>query len=153
SIIALSLLTGCDVTGTNGDSSPTPRGPTQLGPEPAGGAQVTEYDSAALFRIGQNSLGPVVLSRQAAQKATDPNVKSFAARIQRSHTDLNERMDDLAKERGIKLARDLSDGDTRELNRLKKLTGKEFDKAYVDAMIDNLSLAANTMHEEAKRGS
>jgi putative membrane protein len=146
--LMLAVLVGCDVTGTTGDSSAKPYGQTSLS-----GDGVSEYDVKTLFRIGQNSLGVVVISRLAAEKATDSSVKAFAKRVQIAHNDLNVRMDRMAKNKGIELARELSDGDQRELNRLKKLTGKDFDQAYVEAMVHNFSTIANTMHEEAKRGS
>jgi putative membrane protein len=149
-LLALGISAGCDTTGTTADPSPARRGETSLAA--ADENRVGEDDAKAMFRIGQNSLGVVVLGRLAAEKASDTGVKGFAKRVQAAHNDLNVRMDRLAKSKGIDLARELSDGDQRELNRLKKLSGKAFDQAYVDAMIHNFSAIANTMHEEAKRG-
>ena len=155
-ILSFTLTAGCDITGTSGNSSPPPRGASRLDDADgqAGDSRGTsEYDAAALQRIGQNSLGVVVISRLAAQNASNPSVKGFAARVQKAHNDLNVRMEQLGKSKGVQLARQLNDADNREVNRLKGLKGKDFDRAYVDAMVQNFTLIANIMHEEAKRGS
>lgn len=73
----------------------------------------------------------------AVEKAHDKRVKEFAELMVRDHTAVNEKAAALAKKLGVTPeATDTSkglkaDGD-KEIAKLKKLEGAEFDKAYVD---------------------
>lgn len=73
----------------------------------------------------------------AAEKSSNPKVKEFGQMMVRDHTSVNKKATDLAKK--LKLtpeesdtSRSLkSDGD-KNLEKLRGLSGAEFDKAYVD---------------------
>ena len=73
----------------------------------------------------------------AVKKAHDKRVKEFAELMVRDHSSVNEKAAALAKKLGVTpeatpTSKSLkSDGD-KEMAKLKKLTGAEFDKAYVD---------------------
>jgi len=73
----------------------------------------------------------------AATKATNPDVKKFAQTMVTDHSGVNKQAIDLATKLGVKpedndTARSLYDGGKANIDNLKTLKGKEFDKAYVD---------------------
>ena len=73
----------------------------------------------------------------AAAKATNPEVKKFAQTMVTDHSGVNKQAIDLATKLGVKpedndTARSLYDGGKANIDNLKTLKGKEFDKAYVD---------------------
>lgn len=77
----------------------------------------------------------VRLSESAEKNASDPKVKEFAARMVKEHTQL---ADALAKQaEGLKVV--VAAGQEKEtrdaLDRLGKLTGPEFDRAYLTEMV------------------
>jgi putative membrane protein len=73
----------------------------------------------------------------AASKATSPEVKKFAQTMVTDHTGVNKQAVDLATKLGVKpedndTAKSLASGGQANLDNLKTLKGKEFDKAYID---------------------
>ena len=73
----------------------------------------------------------------AATKATNPEVKKFAQTMVTDHSGVNKQAIDLATRLGVKpedndTAKSLYDGGKANIDNLKTLKGKEFDKAYVD---------------------
>ena len=146
---------GCDTTGTSEDTAtPEVRNePLTQNPPNVDVPAANEYDKSFLFNIGQKSLGVVVMSRYAAKHSTNADVKAFAQQMGNSHNNLNVRMERLAKDKGIKLARELSAADERDFNRLKTIKGADFDRQYVEVMIRSFAAISNPMHEAAERAS
>lgn len=78
----------------------------------------------------------LVLSRQAAERATHPEVKAFAAEMVREHTAAHQEFSTIASRKGF-----TPDAETRmELQKMQQKwtekTGNDYDEAYVEAMID-----------------
>jgi len=76
----------------------------------------------------------------AQKKAKSPEVKQFADSMVTDHTTGKQEVLDLAKKLGVKpqesaVTADLKKGAKDTANKLKKLSGADFDKAYVDAEI------------------
>jgi putative membrane protein len=73
----------------------------------------------------------------AQSKASNKEVKKFAETMVKDHTGVNKAASDLVTKLGVKpqenpTSNSLKDGGKQTLERLKKLKGAEFDKAYVD---------------------
>ena len=73
----------------------------------------------------------------AASKTTNPKVKEFAELMVRDHTSVNEQATALVKKLNVTpeesaTSRKLKSDGEKTLAKLKKLSGAEFDKAYVD---------------------
>src|SRR4051812_3914323 len=73
----------------------------------------------------------------AAAKATNPEVKKFGQTMVTDHTGVNKQATALVTKLGVKpesndTSKSLADGGKANLDNLKSLKGKEFDKAYVD---------------------
>jgi putative membrane protein len=73
----------------------------------------------------------------ATSKATNPEVKKFAQTMITDHTGVNKQATALVTKLGVKpesndTSKSLADGGKANLDNLKTLKGKEFDKAYVD---------------------
>lgn len=100
----------------------------------------------------------------AVKKTSNQAVKEFAETMVRDHTAVNDKAIALAKKLGVTpeasdTSRSLTANGKKELEKLKALTGAEFDKAYVDnevsyheaviGMLDN-TLIPNTKNAELK---
>lgn len=73
----------------------------------------------------------------AVKKTENPEVKAFAETMVRDHTAVNDKATALAKKLGVtpedsETSKSLEENGKVELKKLKKLSGAEFDKAYVD---------------------
>lgn len=77
----------------------------------------------------------VEIGQLAAQKATDPAVRQFAERMVRDHTKANQELSQILSQKGVTVPTETSNSEQREVDRLQKYTGAEFDKAYIDHMI------------------
>jgi putative membrane protein len=79
----------------------------------------------------------VELSKVAQTKATNPRLKSFADMMVTDHTKANDQLKQMAAAKNITLPANLSDASQKKLDNLnKKDAGKDFDKAYMDDMLD-----------------
>jgi putative membrane protein len=73
----------------------------------------------------------------AAQKASNPKVKEFAELMIRDHTSVNNQATQLAKKLNItpeesSTSKSLKADGAASLSKLRKLSGADFDKAYLD---------------------
>jgi putative membrane protein len=73
----------------------------------------------------------------AAQKTSNPKVKEFAELMVRDHTSVNKQATELAKKLKITpeespTSKSLKADGAASLSKLRKLSGADFDKAYVD---------------------
>jgi putative membrane protein len=73
----------------------------------------------------------------AAEKSSNPKVKDFAELMVRDHTSVNNQATALAKKLNVTpeasaTSRKLNSDGEKMIAKLKKLSGAEFDKAYVD---------------------
>lgn len=93
----------------------------------------------------------VVLGKLAAEKATNPEVKEFAQSMVRDHQQAGEdlRRATAAANAPVNPPAEL-DGDHRNLREeLMKLSGLEFDRKYIDAMVDEHEEAVNELEGKA----
>lgn len=102
--------------------------------------------------------------KMAEGKATDPQVKAFAKQMVFDHTGVNKQAEALVKKLHVTpeendTSRSLKKGSDENIASLKRLSGKKFDKAYIDhevayhqSVIDSLdkSLIPNAQNAELK---
>jgi predicted outer membrane protein len=92
-------------------------------------------DNTLLDKAVEANVAEIELSKMAEMRAEDPRVKAFAAMMIKDHTKALRQMQhdqDTAQSGASVLSRE-----HRELrDRLSELSGSEFDKAYMDAMVE-----------------
>ena len=79
----------------------------------------------------------VELGKIAEHNASNPRVKAFGAMMVKDHSEANEKLKGLATELNITLPDSVSDDTKKEIDHMKMKKGKDFDKAYVDMMVDD----------------
>jgi putative membrane protein len=77
----------------------------------------------------------VELGHLAAQKSKNPEVQRFASRMVRDHSKIDLKLTALASSKGVQLPDGKGLMNDATYLELKVLSGKEFDKAYVKAMV------------------
>lgn len=77
------------------------------------------------------------LAKMAQQKATNKDVKDFAAMMMKDHMAASEELKAIAARKNITLPTTLGKDAQEDVDELTKLTGTEFDKKYVDAMVED----------------
>jgi putative membrane protein len=73
----------------------------------------------------------------ARNQASDPQVKEFGERMVTDHTKAGAELKTLASQKGASVPEELSSKEQRHLEHLQKLSGKDFDRAYMDAMVQD----------------
>jgi putative membrane protein len=108
-----------------------------------------EYFAMKAYSEG---LAEVAKSQLAAERATEPGVKAFAEKMVKDHTECNQKIAQLASSKGIPLPRAIDAVHSAAINRLAKLSGSDFDKAYLMAQIGAHKDAIHLFGHEAHKG-
>jgi putative membrane protein len=77
----------------------------------------------------------ITLGKLAAQKATDPSVQQFAQHMVQDHTKANQQLEQVISQKGATLPSTTTTSQERETDHLAKLSGTDFDKAYMEHMV------------------
>jgi len=113
-------------------------------------AQTPEDDKKFLATAAQSDVNEIKISELAEQKATDPRVKAFAAKMVKEHEALEVKMKPFATEWGLQTPPDMDDDHKDEYKKLSGLSGHDFDKEYIDAMVKDHTKALDLFTDEVK---
>ena len=96
-----------------------------------------EHSSSAAFlkSAAEGGQQEVTLATTAESKAANPQVKALAETIRKDHESANAELKTLAEKKNVTLPMTPSTADKATSNRLEKLSGAAFDKAYVAEMV------------------
>ena len=79
----------------------------------------------------------VELGKLAQERASSPDVKQFAEMMVRDHTKAGEELKQVAQQHSIRANSHLQDEHRDLIDRLSALKGAEFDRQYMQAMVDS----------------
>jgi len=100
-------------------------------------AGATGADAAFVKKAADGGMAEVALAKLAQEKASNADVKSFAATLEKDHTAANDELKEVASKKNITLPASPSKNHQALHDKLAKLSGAEFDKAYVSAMLED----------------
>jgi putative membrane protein len=101
----------------------------------------------------QGGLAEVELGRMANQKATDPAVREFGQRMVADHSKANAELKAVAARKGMQLPADLNSEQKSEMDKLAKLSGVDFDKEYMSAMLKDHEDDVKAFETQSKDGN
>ncbi len=116
----------------------------------ASGAQLSSSDKQFLDKAAQGGAAEVELGQLAEQKSQDPKVKAFGERMVTDHTKANDKLQSLAQSKGITLPTQPNAKDKAEKQRLTKLSGEQFDKAYMNYMVKDHTKDVSEFRKESQ---
>lgn len=96
---------------------------------------VDEASSSFLVKAADGSMTEVQLGEMGQQKATSQRVKDFSAMMVRDHSEANDKVKALASQKNVTLPTSVSDEHQKKMDLISKKSGKDFDKAFMDAMV------------------
>jgi putative membrane protein len=99
--------------------------------------QLTSSDFKFVTDAKRGGMEEVQLGELAKQKAANPAVREFGERMITDHQKANEQLKDIVQKKGALVPASLSHHETSRLERLQKLSGAEFDKAYISDMVSD----------------
>jgi putative membrane protein len=149
--LAMAFSFGVAVAQTSGSTGATGGGTTGSGSSATGGraapaaqpgtgtrnAETTKDDKLAradrkfIQEAAEGGMFEVQAGQLASSKATDPNVKSFGSLLVDQHSAANNELVQLANSKKVELPAAPSRSMRREIEKLGKLSGKDFDQHFV----------------------
>lgn len=96
--------------------------------------QTDEASSTFLVKAADGGMTEVRLGELAQQKATNKQVKEYGTMLIHDHSAANDKVKALAAQRNVTLPDAPGNEHQESIDKLAKRTGKDFDKAFMDAM-------------------
>lgn len=126
---------------TSSPKDATPTGPKMKGgqkgaPEEKGG-NLSAADRDFVKEAATGGLAEVELGNLAKQKGGSADVKQFGDRMVTDHSKANQELKDWAQQKNIILPNDLDPKHKALRDKLSKLSGDQFDKAYMREMVSD----------------
>jgi putative membrane protein len=142
-MVAAIALVACDTT---------PRENTTGTPGAAGTAgEASLADERAFMEdFTKGNRTEIEVAQLAAERATNPEVREFAKMLVTDHTRAGEELQRLASTNNVTLGPGATEIDQDFYDRLSKLTGAEFDREFIDAMVDKHEDGANKLQDKAE---
>jgi putative membrane protein len=114
------------------------------------GAQAS--DQKFVMEAAKGGMAEVELGKLAQDKASSDQVKNFGKRMVDDHSKANDELQTLAKNKNITLPSDLDPKDKALKDRLSKLSGAQFDRAYMSAMLRDHQKDVSEFKMESSNG-
>jgi len=109
-------------------------------------------DTVFAAKAAVGGMAEVALGKIAAAKSTDSKIKDFGNMMVMDHGKANAELMTIAKSKNIMLPASLDAEHQAKSDSLSKLSGKDFDAAYVNAMIEGHKKTLALMQSEATNG-
>lgn len=109
-------------------------------------------DTKFATEAAQGGMAEVELGQLALQKASNPDVKTFAQRMVDDHTKANDQLKQVASQENMTLPTTLNQKDLTLKNKLQNLSGDKFDKEYMKAMVKDHQEDVKEFQKESTNG-
>lgn len=119
------------------------------------GTAITTDSADAKYAVNaaDGGMAEVALAKLAQQKTSNAKIKEFADMMVTDHSKANDELMALAKSKNITLPATVSADNQKAMDDLSKKSGADFDKAYVNMMVDGHKKAADLFDDESKNGN
>ncbi len=114
---------------------------------------IRQDDAAFLVKAAVGDMMEVELGQLAQINSLEPVVKDIGSKMVRDHGQHADRIKALATAKNIAIPATLSDDQQKIKEGLQKKTGAEFDKEYIDLLIDDHKRSIREFEKEATGGS
>ena len=140
--LAIGILAAFGTACSNEPGKETANSAPVIKSEPAkpasdkGDSVVTGGDLDFINTAAPGGMAEVELGKMAASKAQNAEVKAFGQKMVEDHSKAGEELKQLAAQKKVKLSPDLLPAHKQLMEKLSKLSGADFDKEYVAAMVE-----------------
>jgi len=109
-------------------------------------------DQSFVMEAAKGGMAEVELGKLAADKASNPDVKKFGQRMVDDHSKANDELKAIAGRKNITLPAGPDAKQKAMYDRLAKLSGAAFDRAYMQAMVTDHVTDVAAFKREAQTG-
>lgn len=110
---------------------------------------VDETDQSFMKEAAMGNQAEIQLGQMAQSKASNPEVKSFGQRMVKDHSDADDKLKNIAESQHISLPAELDPKHKNQAEALSRLSGPQFDKAYMTLMVQEHTQDVNKFKKEA----
>jgi putative membrane protein len=137
-------------------TAPPRPGTTQQPPTERSGEKMgrkgANPDSSFAMAAAEGGLAEVELGRLAKDHAASADVKKFAERMVDDHGKANDELAKILTEKGITASTELKGKEKSTYDKLAKLNGAAFDRAYMSAMVSDHEKDVKEFEKESTGG-
>ncbi len=137
---------------SQGGMSSQTMGSPNMGAGNSMGNHLSAGDKKFVMEAAKGGMAEVELGQLATEKASNEDVKKFGQRMVEDHTKANDRLKEVAGKEGIQLPTEISAKDKMTKERLSKLSGPAFDKAYMSDMVKDHTQDVADFEKESSSG-
>jgi putative membrane protein len=117
-----------------------------------GNASTPAADKAFARKAAMGGMAEVEMGKLAQEKASNAQVKEFAARMVTDHGKANEELKGVAGAKDITLPTSMGPEHKAAMDKLSKLSGDAFDREYMKDMVADHDKTVADFQKEAKGG-
>jgi putative membrane protein len=110
-------------------------------------------DSSFVDEAATGGMAEVELGKLASTKGANPEVKEFGQMMVTDHSKANDELKALAAKKGWKLPTDLDSSHKATLDSMRNKVGADFDKDYVQDMVDDHEKDVKAFEDKAKNAT
>ena len=118
----------------------------------ATGGKLASGDKTFIEKATIGGMTEVRMGELASEKAINPQVKEFGARMVKDHTAANADLVKVAAAKGVTVPGTIDQSHQKDIDSLAKKSGADFDKAYVEAMVSDHKTDVADFEKQAKSG-
>jgi putative membrane protein len=107
-------------------------------------------DERFMVKAANGGLMEVAAGKLAHEKGSSKEVKEFGHHMMEDHEKANNELKQLAEAKKVMLPDSLDSDSKDKLDKLSKKSGKDFDKAYMDAMVSDHKKDVNDFEDATK---
>jgi putative membrane protein len=135
-------------------SQPPVRSATQpSNAERASNGELSPGDRQFLEDSAIGGMQEVELGKVALQKAPSESVRAFAQRMVDDHNQTREQLQSIAEAKGLSLPTGFDARHQKEIDRLQKLSGSDFERAYMKLVLDAHQKDIREFRKQAEQGA
>jgi putative membrane protein len=114
-------------------------------------SNIGKSDQEFITKAAQGSMMEIQLAQMAQEKAASEEVKDYAKKLEQDHKKANDQLKEIASERGVDVPQDLG-SHAKTMDKFSKLSGEEFDKAYIRSQVKDHKKDIKLFQKQANRG-
>jgi putative membrane protein len=111
-----------------------------------------EQDAMFVDQAAKSNLAEITEGKLAIQRSPELAVNEFGRWMVTDHNAQNAMLTKEASEAGLPVPKDLSPEQQAEVDKLSKLSGTDFDRAYLSAQVSDHKAALALLQQEVSRG-
>ena len=115
-------------------------------------ASLSAVDKEFMAKAAQSDMTEIQTSQLALKRSQNPQVKQFAQEMIQQHTQSSNKLKPLAANKGVSLPKSLGAENQALLTKLMKLSGAQFDQAYMSGQAKAHSKTQTVYQNEINKG-